>query len=195
MKRSVIFALVTALAVVVAVPAMASAANGHGKSGVNGRGVASAKSKNAVAPPATSGAASAKALAKQARVTAKAARTQARMSAKSARTAPASVDASATTPTEVRGQGVANAMVHITANIEKALAKIAAGTKTQVPPGLMRVWLKFAGWLGIDPATMPGSPAPGSGDSTSTIVPTSTILPTFTVDPAPIDGPATTPAR
>ncbi len=77
-----------------------------------------------------------------------------------------------------------NAFSHITRNIEKSLAKIAAGTKKQVPPGLLRVWLKFAGWLGVDPSTMPGATnTPDSDEPTGTVEPTSTVEPTGTVEP------------
>ncbi|TDB38181.1 MAG: hypothetical protein D9V44_09115 [Actinobacteria bacterium] len=92
--------------------------------------------------------------------------------------------------TDAPGPGVTNAFTRITANIEKALAKIEAGTKLQVPPGLLRVWLKFAGWLGVDPSTMPGTPViPPAEEPTSTVEPTATVEPTGTVEPPPvIDG-------
>jgi hypothetical protein len=89
--------------------------------------------------------------------------------------------------TSAPGAGVNNAFTRITANIEKALAKIEAGTKMQVPPGLMRVWLKFAGWLGVDPTTMPGTPViPPTEEPTGTVEPTATVEPTGTVEPPPV---------
>lgn len=95
-----------------------------------------------------------------------------------------SVDASGSTVASVTaGPGVSNAFTRITANLEKSLAKIAAGKKRQLPPGLVRVWLKFASWLGVDPSTMPGNDVGVSEEPTSTIEPTSTVEPTGTVVP------------
>lgn len=71
----------------------------------------------------------------------------------------------------------------ITRNIEKSIAKIEAGQKSQIPPGLMRVWLKFAEWLGIDPSTMPAVPTKSTVEPTATVEPTVTIEPTVTVTP------------
>lgn len=78
------------------------------------------------------------------------------------------------------GRGVPNAFSHITRNIEKAMAKVAAGTKKQVPPGLMRVWMKFAGWLGVTSAPPWQPPAPVV-EPTATVEPTGTVEPTETV--------------
>lgn len=83
------------------------------------------------------------------------------------------------------GAGIANALSNITRNIEKALAGIADGTRKQVPPGLIRVWQKFAGWLGIDLTTMPGAQPPAGGETTGTVEPTSTVEPTGTIPVVP----------
>jgi len=65
--------------------------------------------------------------------------------------------------------GIANAMSRITGNMQKSLVKITEGKKRQMPPGLTRVWIKFAGLLGIDLTTMPGyqAPQPPPVDDTS----------------------------
>ena len=88
------------------------------------------------------------------------------------------------------GPGIANAFARITANLEKSLAKIAAGKKSQLPPGLVGVWMKFAAWLGVDQSLMPGYVPPAgstddSGSVTSTITPepTGTVEPTATIEP------------
>lgn len=47
--------------------------------------------------------------------------------------------------------GIANALSRIQRNIERAEAKVAAGQKEQVPPGLLRVLEKFMAWLGLAP--------------------------------------------
>ncbi len=87
---------------------------------------------------------------------------------------------------------VSNAFSRITSNIEKSLAKIADGRKKQVPPGLIRVWLKFAGWLGVDPSTMPtapvGPPTNPTGEPTSTVEPTGTVGPDLTGSVADFRG-------
>lgn len=92
---------------------------------------------------------------------------------------------------------VSNAFTRITANIEKSLAKIADGKKKQVPPGLIRVWMKFAAWLGVDASTMPGSDSGTSADPTeeptSTVEPTETVEPTSTVTPTETVEPTVTP--
>ncbi len=101
----------------------------------------------------------------------------------------ASVEATRVAP------GKLNAFARITANLEKSVAKIADGTKTQLPPGLVRVWLKFAGWLGIDPSTMPGTPSsPPTEEPTSTVEPTATVEPTGTVEPTPTVEPVVVPS-
>lgn len=89
------------------------------------------------------------------------------------------------------GGGVGNAFKHITANLEKALAKVESGSMKQLPPGLVRVWLKFASWLGVDQGLLPGTPAPapGSSDTSGSVTPTATPQPpagpepTSTVEP------------
>jgi hypothetical protein len=72
--------------------------------------------------------------------------------------------------------GIANALSRIMANIERAEARVAAGEKSQVPPGLLKVLSKFLGWLGIDGELEPGSGEPempdnGSDEETSTPLP------------------------
>jgi hypothetical protein len=59
-----------------------------------------------------------------------------------------SEDASGTT--EQKRTGIENALDRIAANIEKAEQKVAEGTKKAVPPGLLAVYEKFAGWLGLE---------------------------------------------
>jgi hypothetical protein len=84
--------------------------------------------------------------------------------------------------------GIANALSRIMANIERAEARVAAGEKSAVPPGLLKVLAKFMGWLGIDvePDPEPGmtDPTEGSEEETGTPVPgegseeeTGTLLP------------------
>jgi len=106
--------------------------------------------------------------------------------------APASAGVDAT---RAVGPGVSNAFVRITGNLEKSVAKVTAGTKKRVPPGLVRVWLKFATWLGIDKATMPvvTTVAPPAVP-TRTVEPTRTVDPTSTVEPTPTVEPTVTPA-
>jgi len=61
------------------------------------------------------------------------------------------------------------------------MAKVAAGTKKQIPPGLMKVWLKFAAWLGVTDAPPWESVTPE--EPTGTVEPTMTVEPTGTVEP------------
>jgi hypothetical protein len=96
-----------------------------------------------------------------------------------------SVDESATPEPEAPAKltGIANALSRIMANIERAEARVAAGQKSQVPPGLLKVMAKFLGWLGIeaDPeldSEEPGmddpgltDPGEGSDEETSTPIP------------------------
>ncbi|MBS3956471.1 MAG: hypothetical protein KGZ40_02935 [Clostridiales bacterium] len=97
--------------------------------------------------------------------------------------------------------GIENALSRILINIERAEAQIEAGTRSYVPPGLLRVMAKFLGWLGLDAAPDPGSgdPAPevpgepadggdgdgGSVDDTPTVEPPYSDEETGTVDPLP----------
>ncbi len=60
--------------------------------------------------------------------------------------------------------GIANALSRIMRNIERAEARVAAGEKSQVPPGLLRVMAKFMGWLGIEADPAPDTDGPGDGD-------------------------------
>jgi hypothetical protein len=71
------------------------------------------------------------------------------------------------------GSGVNTAFSRITANLEKSAAKVAAGRKKQLPPGLVRVWLNFAAWLGVDPSTIPRVP---TTETSPTIEPTPTVV-------------------
>ena len=84
------------------------------------------------------------------------------------------------------GPGVNNAFARITRNLERSLAKMADGSKKQLPPGLVRTWLKFAAWLDVDASTIPGSPGP---IPTSTVEPTGTPTPTSTVEPTGTPSP------
>lgn len=59
---------------------------------------------------------------------------------------------------EPKRTGIANALSRIQANIAKAEAKVAAGTKSHVPTGLLRVADKFLMWLGLTPDTPPVAP-------------------------------------
>lgn len=134
----------------------------------------------------------------------KAAKKAAKQARKEARSAEASEEAEAPEvepfePIETGNRNVAGAMVRITSNLERALSKVAEGTKKQLPPGLVRVWQKFAAWLGIDPTTQPGYVAPvddssPTTDATGTVEPTSTVEPTPTVDPTATVVPTDTPA-
>jgi len=72
--------------------------------------------------------------------------------------------------------GIANALSRIMANIERAEARVAAGEKSAVPPGLLKVLAKFMGWLGIDPDPETGEPDvtdpnEGSEEETGTLLP------------------------
>ncbi len=73
--------------------------------------------------------------------------------------------------------GIANALSHIQSNIAKSEAKVAAGTKSHVPAGLLGVADKFLSWLGltpITPSTDPGDESDlpeDSAESSTTPVP------------------------
>ena len=71
--------------------------------------------------------------------------------------------------TEQKRTGIENAFDRISANIEKAEKKVAEGTKKAVPAGLLAVYEKFAGWLGLE-LDEPGQPdeSGGSDEETST---------------------------
>jgi hypothetical protein len=77
-----------------------------------------------------------------------------------------SVDESATPEPEAPAKltGIANALSRIMANIERAEARVAAGQKSQVPPGLLKVMAKFLGWLGIEADPEPDTEEPGLED-------------------------------
>ncbi len=91
--------------------------------------------------------------------------------------------------------GIENALAHVEANIAKAEAKVADGTKKQVPPGLLKVAAKFMSWLGIeievpvvDPVDDPFD-GDGSGEDTMTPDPSDGTSET----PVPSDGASETP--
>ncbi len=93
---------------------------------------------------------------------------------------------------EAEGEGgIAGALSRIQANIAKAEAKVLAGTKKQVPPGLLRVLAKFMGWLGIVPEEPPADDGAVPDDGLPGELPTEpdgSELPTGTVDPdQPVD--------
>lgn len=142
--------------------------------------------------------ASAKAARKAARRQAKTLAKQERVAAKQAREASRAAEASETTAaaSESATPNVAPAFSRIMSNLEKSVSKVLSGTKSQLPPGLVRVWLKFASWLGVDPTTMPGadlvSPAPAAGETTSTVDASGTVAPMPTDAPsASLDGSTT----
>lgn len=191
MKR--LTAMVLALALVSAIVGPVAASAGPGKSGQRER-PAAAGQKSAEKQARKTERDAEKAVKRQSKQVRKAERAQERAAAKAEREQARGTEPSASadvTPSVAASSSVdttpavSNAFGRITANIEKSLAKIADGRKTRVPPGLIRVWLKFAGWLGVDPTTMPapqsGSPADPTG------VPTSTAEPTGTVTPDPTD--------
>lgn len=68
---------------------------------------------------------------------------------------------------EPRPRGVENALGRILANIERAEARVEAGQRTSVPPGLLRVAAKFLGWLGIDADDGPDAPDDTNGTGPS----------------------------
>ncbi len=139
---------------------------------------------------------------KAARSAAKVQRKEAREAGQTARKASRSVDASGdvdSQPDSDEPTGTSpRAFSSITANIERALEMVAGGSKTRVPPGLLRVWYKFAGWLGVDPSTapapLPGVPVGPPGETTVTVEPTGTVNPPTTDPLAPPVDPTATPA-
>jgi hypothetical protein len=52
---------------------------------------------------------------------------------------------------EPKKTGIANAFSRIERNLVRAQDKVLAGTKKMLPPGLVRVYEKFLGWLGLSP--------------------------------------------
>lgn len=179
--------------VLVCVLAMPAVVVAKGQKG-GGKGAGAAASKEARGKAAEK--AEDKAAAKAEKRAAKQERKQARSSEASGAEVPETEEFD---PIETGKPGVAGAMVRITSNLERALDKVAAGTKKQLPPGLVKVWNKFAVWLGIDPTTQPGYVAPVDDSSpttetTSTVEPTATVEPTPTVDPTATIDPIETPA-
>ena len=194
MRRPIAALLVFAL---VAAPAVAVAQGGQGKGG--GRGGQSSVSQSTKQTDREAGKAerfAAKNERKAQRESEKVARKAQRRADKVGREADRPADADEATGsseparsvegTRQVGPGVSRAFSRITANLEKSLAKVADGRKKQLPPGLLRVWLKFAGWLGVDPSTIPALPRPiptAAVQPTSTVEPTATVQPTTTVEP------------
>lgn len=132
---------------------------------------------------------------REAQQTRKAERTAAKTERKAGRTLESSDTVESS---ETVSAGRTKSFERITTNLEKALLKIEAGKKSQLPPGLVNVWLKFAAWLNIDPATMPGATVVPSDDPsdepTDTVEPTATVEPPSTVLPAPAVEPVVEPA-
>ncbi len=74
-----------------------------------------------------------------------------------------SQDGSGTTkPTRT---GIAQAFDRISANLARADARVASGDAVALPPGLVRVFEKFLGWLGLAPDTTP-TDEPATGQET-----------------------------
>lgn len=76
--------------------------------------------------------------------------------------------------------GIANAFDRISANLARAEARVASGDATALPPGLVRVFEKFLGWLGLAPDDTPADETdtgqdteepPGSDEATVTPAP------------------------
>lgn len=182
MKKLLTILLATALIGALAAPsvALAKGGNSHGRN-TSSHGKKFAAQASAETTPVTK--AERKAAKTAARIQRKAAKVAAKTARKAAR--PSVEGSESVEPTESVessvGAGIPNAFARITSNLEKSLAKIAAGKKAQLPPGLVSVWQKFAGWLGIDLTTQPGFT--GSTTPTATPVPTSTVEPSATVAP------------
>ena len=169
MRRPIAALLVVTMIAALVVPAVAFANNGRGNSESNSRGSrdksavlthvadkAAARASHKAAQKAAKVARKAAATARSAEsraawATRKSAAVAARTARKAAREASRSVEPTGSLETtRAVGPGVSNAFARITANMEKSIAKMAAGTKKQMPAGLIRVWLKFAGWLGVE---------------------------------------------
>lgn len=205
LKRSVLMVACVALTVALLMPAIALAGNGKGPGSAPGKlkqaaGAAKADAAKGKAPGKAKGpdtdAAGSKAETKAAKSAAKAASKEAkaaqkqlkRIGAGSVETTGSDEPTGSTEPTESAeptgaprpgAKGLANALGRIQANIAKAEAKIAAGTKKQIPPGLLKALAKFMGWLGIVPDD-PGLPDdsasdppadPGDGSENETLTP------------------------
>ncbi len=76
--------------------------------------------------------------------------------------------------------GIANAFDRISANLDRANTKIGDSTRKSLPPGLVRVFEKFLGWLGLETDNTPANEADSeqpveipdaSDDATPTPVP------------------------
>lgn len=184
MKKTLMLATCVALAAILALPASALGRPGKGKG--NGRaGGVSMASTGTPAPWASHGKGNGGRGGRwsvTATGTAKPGRRLGRLGVTRTPEASESVIPSRSVLSSGAAGGIGNALTSIQANIAKAQAKVAAGTKKRVPPGLLRVLAKFMAWLGL------GSPAP----STS-LVPTSTPTPTGTVSPTSTPIPTGTP--
>ena len=215
MRRTVASLLVVAVVASMAIPAVAFAGGKGGNSKGNGEwGAVSADedaraAQAAIARDARAQAKSARkdtgAQAKRSRAEAKArandarrqekllskaAREEARRAAKRAKAASSEVtsptlDASPSVDaTKTVGPGVSNALARITRNLERRIAKFGWGAK--LPPGLVRVWLKFSGWLGNDTSATPWTPPVSadtsltpspSADQSGSVDPSATVVP------------------
>lgn len=182
MKKLLATVLAVALIGVLAAPsiALAKGGNGHGRSGSSHGKKFAAQASSETTPVTKADRKAAKKAARLERKAAKVAAKAARKAAKPSVEGSESIEPSESVESSV-GAGIPNAFSRITSNLEKSLAKIAAGKMTQLPPGLVNVWQKFAGWLGIDLTTQPGFT--GSTTPTATPVPTSTVEPSATVAP------------
>jgi hypothetical protein len=196
MRKPIAVLLSFALVAALVAPAVALAKGGQGNSGAHGAqsdgSLSTARADRSVSKATRSTAkgehktvrASRKAQRSTEKVVRKAERRAAKVAREASRTADAGervdqtrdaaglADSVEGTPTV--GPGVSQAFSRITTNLEKSAAKVADGRKKQLPPGLVRVWLKFAAWLGVDPSTMPRVP---SSVPTSTVEPTATPVP------------------
>ncbi len=175
MKRSVLVVAGVALTAALLMPGMAVAGNGRAPDSAPG------KAKQAARATQTD---PAKAAGKEARAAAKvlkrsgAASIDSTGSDEPTGSAEPTASAEPTQAPRPGAKGRENALSRIQANIAKAEAKIAAGTKKQIPPGLLKVLAKFLGWLGIAPgdpglpddlpADSPQNPGDGSDNETST---------------------------
>lgn len=97
---------------------------------------------------------------------------------KSAGGAAASLDASPTPESEetsptVKKTGIANALSHVQANLERAAAR------GKIPPGLARVVAKFMSWLGLTPDDAAPVDQPGSDETSPTVPPSGETSPTL----------------
>ncbi len=208
MKRVIASALVLALVLTIALPAVALAKRGGVPASPNGKGAAAAPGAKDEAPAAERGGgkgpstapgqigrdadASAEGTATDsADETARPGNGQGRSSkprgaetAEQARVRTRSEDGSGTP--EPKRTGIANALDRLERNLERMKAELEAGTRSSLPPGLQRAIAKFMSWLGIGeeyPVDTPPDDDGPSGEPTGTVEPTATVEPTGTVEP------------